>query len=94
MHTETRPHPGSARASGRVIAWMGGESKLKRSYRAWDKNSDGSVSFAEWIAMKNYTLTAEQRQRERRWFERAKANRDERVTESEWIAWKLNPGRE
>lgn len=68
--------------------------KLQRIYQAWDKNGDGGVTFEEWVSIKEGKLSADQRDREKRWFERADANQDKKVTEREWITWKLNPGRE
>tara|TARA_R110002096_G_scaffold318022_16_gene512466 strand:- start:422 stop:652 length:231 start_codon:yes stop_codon:yes gene_type:complete len=67
--------------------------QLTRIYRVYDKNGDNNVTFDEWVAMKNYELTNEQRERERGWFDQADANRNEQLTLGEWIDWKASQGR-
>ncbi len=67
--------------------------QLSRIYRAYDKNGDNRVTFEEWVAMKNYELTREQREREKGWFDQADANNDEKMTLGEWIDWKASQGR-
>ena len=64
-----------------------------RIYGVYDKNGDHAVTFAEWVAMKNYELTSDQRDREKGWFDEADGNSDEKLTLGEWIDWKASQGR-
>jgi hypothetical protein len=68
-------------------------SQLTRIFGAYDKNGDRSVTFEEWAAMKNFEMTADQRAREKGWFDQADGNDDEKVTLGEWIDWKSSQGR-
>jgi Ca2+-binding EF-hand superfamily protein len=64
--------------------------KLTRIYRAYDKDESGGVTFQEWVAMKNYELSADQEKREKGWFDQADSNGDGKVTLGEWIDWKAS----
>lgn len=64
-----------------------------RIYGAYDKDGDRAVTFEEWVSMKNYELTSDQRDREKGWFDQADGNGDEKVTLGEWIDWKASQGR-
>ncbi len=64
-----------------------------RIYGAYDKDGDRAVTFEEWVSMKNYELTSDQRDREKGWFDEADGNGDEKVTLGEWIDWKASQGR-
>ena len=67
--------------------------QLTRIYGAYDKDGSGGVTFEEWVAMKNYELTSEQKKREKGWFEQADGNKDGEVSLGEWIDWKASQGR-
>ncbi|MCB1229109.1 MAG: hypothetical protein KDN19_02520 [Verrucomicrobiae bacterium] len=64
-----------------------------RIYGAYDKDGDRAVTFDEWVSMKNYELSRDQREREKGWFDQADSNSDEAVTLDEWIGWKSSQGR-
>ena len=63
------------------------KSKVGRIYQFYDKSGDGKVVFSEWEKTKNYKLTPEQRERERKWFNRADRNGDGGVTFEEFKWW-------
>lgn len=67
--------------------------QLNRIFKAYDKDNSKGVTFKEWVAMKNYELTADQEKREKGWFDEADANDDEKITIGEWIDWKSSQGR-
>ena len=68
--------------------------QLTRIYRTYDKNNDNAVTFEEWVAMKNYELSKDQRAREQGWFNQADANNDKKMTIGEWIDWKTSQGKQ
>ena len=61
---------------------------MSRIFKTYDKDGSGGVTFAEWVAMKNYTLSSDQEKREKGWYDQADANGDKKVTIGEWIDWK------
>ncbi|MDP6111011.1 MAG: EF-hand domain-containing protein [Planctomycetota bacterium] len=63
------------------------KSKVGRIYHFYDKSGDGKVVFSEWEKTKNYRLTPAQRERERKWFNRADRNSDGGVTFEEFKWW-------
>ncbi len=78
---------GSAEMDDRQLA------QLSRIFKTYDKDNSKTVTFKEWVAMKNYKLSSEQEEREKGWFDQADANDNGELTIGEWIDWKSSQGR-
>ena len=88
-----KPSAEGGRARGKAVSKS--RRKSMRIFKAYDKNSDGKVVFAEWLAMKEGAMNDGRRAREQKWFSQADADGDGGITVDEFHAW-LNrkPGRE
>ena len=62
--------------------------KTKRIFAAYDKNQDRSVSFEEWLAMREGEMTSERRAREQQHFSEP-AGDDQKITIEEFYLWTL-----
>lgn len=66
--------------------------QLTRIHKAYDKDGNKTVSLEEWLAMKDGDMTPDRRSREKKWYDQADENRDEKLTVEEWIKWKASQG--
>ena len=62
--------------------------QAKRIFAAYDKNKDQSVSFDEWLAMREGEMTSERRERERGHFDDP-AGDDGKITPDEFLRWMI-----
>ena len=60
--------------------------QAKRIFAAYDKNRDQSVSFEEWLQMREGEMTSERRERERGHFDEP-AGEDSKITLEEFYRW-------
>ena len=60
--------------------------KAQRIFIAYDKNQDGTVSFEEWLAMREGEMTSERRAREQRHFSEP-AGDDQKISPEEFFRW-------
>lgn len=60
--------------------------KAQRIFIAYDKNQDGTVSFEEWLAMREGEMTSERRAREQQHFSEP-AGDDQKISPEEFFRW-------
>lgn len=61
--------------------------KSQRIYKAYDKNKDDKVVFEEWLKMKEGAMDDARKAREKKWFDRADADKDGSITIQEFHKW-------
>ena len=63
------------------------ERKTQRIFKAYDKNGNQSVSFDEWLKMKEGKVDDARKAREKKWFNMADKNSDGEITVKEFHLW-------
>ena len=61
--------------------------KTQRIFKAYDKDGSKSVSFDEWLKMKEGKMDATRRAREKKWFDQADKSADGAITVKEFHLW-------